>query len=109
MLHKRKYPQNSQFYMINLYRKIALIEGISYLILLFIAMPLKYVFNIAEAVKYFGWIHGVLFLVFAVVLLAAAIKYRWSLKRVIIYTIGSVLPFVPFYLDKGLKKEYNGK
>lgn len=93
--------------MINLYRKTALIEGISYLILLFIAMPLKYIFNISLAVKYFGWIHGVLFLVFAVVLLAAAIKYKWTLKRIAIYLIGSVLPFVPFYLDKSLKKEYN--
>ncbi|NMR32990.1 DUF3817 domain-containing protein [Chryseobacterium aquaticum] len=92
--------------MLNLYRKTALIEGISYLILLFIAMPLKYIFNIPEAVKYFGWIHGLLFIVFAVILLAAAIQYKWSLKRIIIYFIGSVLPFVPFYLDKKLKNEY---
>ncbi len=91
--------------MLNLYRKTALIEGISYLILIFIAMPLKYIFNIPEAVKYFGWIHGLLFIVFAVILLAAAIQYKWSLKRIIIYFIGSV-PFVPFYLDKKLKKEY---
>ena len=92
--------------MLNLYRKTALIEGISYLILLFIAMPLKYIFNISEAVQYFGWIHGVLFIVFVIILLAAAIKYKWSIKRIIIYFIGSVLPFVPFYLDKNLKKEY---
>jgi integral membrane protein len=92
--------------MINLYRKTALIEGISYLILLFIAMPLKYFFNIPDAVKYFGWIHGLLFLVFFVILVIAAIKYRWSLVRIGIYLIGSVLPFVPFYLDKKLKAEY---
>ena len=92
--------------MINLYRKTALIEGISYLILLFIAMPLKYFFEIPDAVKYFGWIHGLLFLVFFVILVIAAIKYRWSLVRIGIYLIGSVLPFVPFYLDKKLKAEY---
>ena len=92
--------------MINLYRKTALIEGISYLILLFIAMPLKYFFEIPDAVKYFGWIHGLLFLVFFVILVIAAIKYRWSLLRIGIYLIGSVLPFVPFYLDKKLKAEY---
>lgn len=92
--------------MINLYRKTALIEGVSYLILLFIAMPLKYFFNIPDAVKYFGWIHGLLFLVFFVILVIAAIKYRWSLVRIGIYLIGSVLPFVPFYLDKKLKAEY---
>ncbi|RZJ38404.1 MAG: DUF3817 domain-containing protein [Chryseobacterium sp.] len=92
--------------MIQLYRKTALIEGISYLILLFIAMPLKYFFNIPDAVKYFGWIHGVLFLVFFVVLIMASIKYRWSVLRIGLYLLGSVLPFVPFYLDKKLKAEY---
>ena len=93
--------------MLNLYRKIAIIEGISYLILLFIAMPIKYIFDIAEPVKYFGWIHGVLFLIYMVILIMAAFKYRWSIIRVVIYVIGSVLPFVPFILDKKLKKEYN--
>ncbi|STD01078.1 DUF3817 domain-containing protein [Chryseobacterium carnipullorum] len=62
--------------MINIYRKTALIEGFSYLILLFIAMPLKYFFNIPEGVKYFGWIHGVLFLIFMVALVAAAIPIQ---------------------------------
>lgn len=93
--------------MINLYRKIALIEGGSYLILLFIAMPLKYIFNIADAVKYFGWIHGVLFLVFFVILILAAIKYRWTFARIVLYLVASVLPFIPFILDKKLKKEYS--
>lgn len=92
--------------MINLYRKTAIIEGISYLILLFIAMPIKYILDIAEPVKYFGWIHGVLFLVYMAILIITSLKYRWSIKRIIIYVIGSVLPFVPFILDKNLKKEY---
>lgn len=92
--------------MINIYRKTALLEGISYLILLFIAMPLKYIFNIPEGVKYFGWIHGVLFIVFLVVLILAALKYKWNLKRITIYLIASILPFAPFILDKNLKKEY---
>lgn len=92
--------------MINLYRKTAIIEGISYLILLFIAMPIKYILDIAEPVKYFGWIHGVLFLIYMVVLILAAFKYRWGFKRILLYLIGSVLPFVPFVLDKKLKQEY---
>lgn len=92
--------------MVNIYRKTALIEGLSYLILLFIAMPLKYFLNISEAVKYFGWIHGILFLVFMVVLIVTTLRQKWSLKRFIIYIIGSVLPFVPFILDRNLKEEY---
>ncbi|KFF26494.1 DUF3817 domain-containing protein [Chryseobacterium vrystaatense] len=93
--------------MINIYRKTALIEGLSYLILLFIAMPLKYFFKIPEAVKYFGWIHGVLFLIFLIALLSASIQYKWNFKRIIWYLIASVLPFIPFILDKNLKKEYS--
>ncbi|MGO4710651.1 DUF3817 domain-containing protein, partial [Chryseobacterium sp. 2TAF14] len=62
--------------MINLYRKTAIIEGISYLILLFVAMPIKYLLDIPEPVKYFGWIHGVLFLFYMVVLIVASLKYR---------------------------------
>lgn len=93
-------------HMINLYRKTAIIEGISYLILLFVAMPIKYIFDIPEPVKYFGWIHGVLFLFYMAVLIIAAVNYKWSIKRIVIYIIGSVLPFVPFILDKNLKKEY---
>lgn len=88
--------------MINVYRKTALIEGISYLILLLVAMPLKYFFNIPDAVKYFGWIHGVLFLVFFVALILASIKYSWRLVRIFIFLIASVLPFIPFLIDKRL-------
>lgn len=92
--------------MINLYRKTALIEGVSYLILLFIAMPMKYFFDIPEAVKYFGWIHGVLFLIFLVCLVIAAIKYKWGFMRIAFYLVASVLPFVPIMLDKKLEREY---
>lgn len=94
--------------MINLYRKTAIIEGISYLILLFVAMPFKYFLDIPEPVKYFGWIHGVLFLVYMVILIITSLKYRWSIVRILVYIIGSVLPFVPFILDKKLKQEYSG-
>ncbi|MFC3158528.1 integral membrane protein [Chryseobacterium arachidis] len=93
--------------MINIYRKTAVVEGISYLVLLFLAMPFKYFFDIPEPVKYFGWIHGVLFLVYMVILIITSFKYRWSIIRIAIYLVGSVLPFVPFILDRNLKKEYS--
>ncbi|WP_187478322.1 DUF3817 domain-containing protein [Amniculibacterium sp. G2-70] len=92
--------------MINLYRKIALLEATSYLFLLFIAMPFKYILEIPELVKHFGWIHGVLAIVYVVILIIAAIQYKWSIWRVILYFTASVLPVIPFILDKKLKKEY---
>jgi integral membrane protein len=91
--------------LINLYRHTALVEAISYLILLFIAMPLKYIWDIPEGVKYFGWIHGVLFLFYFVILIATTFKYRWSILRIIYYLIASVVPFLPFFIDKKLKQE----
>lgn len=93
------------FKLINLYRHTALVEAVSYLILLLIAMPLKYIAGIPEPVKYFGWIHGWLFLFYFAVLIVAVFKYRWSILRVIYYLIASVVPFLPFLIDKKLKQE----
>jgi len=97
--------ERKTFKLINLYRHTALVEAVSYLILLFVAMPLKYIWDIPEAVKYFGWIHGVLFLFYFAILVAAAFKYRWSVLRIIYYLIGSLVPFLPFLFDKKLKEE----
>lgn len=94
-----------EFKLINLYRHTALIEAVSYLILLFIAMPLKYIWDIPEGVKYFGWIHGWLFLFYFAVLIAATFKYHWNILRTIYYLIASVVPFLPFLIDKKLKQE----
>ena len=99
MLEGKKYK------LINHYRHTALVEAISFLILLLIAMPLKYIFDIPEAVKYMGWVHGWLFVFYFAVLIAAAFKYRWSVLRIIYYFIGSVVPFLPFVFDKKLKQE----
>lgn len=92
--------------MIKLYRQIAMAEGASYLLLLLIAMPLKYIWKIPEPVKYVGWIHGVLFILYAAMLLICAFKYRWKLVRILGFFVASLLPFVPFFVEKQLKKEY---
>lgn len=88
------------------FRLIAVIEGISYLILLGVAMPLKYGLNKPEAVKYLGWAHGVLFVIFCVLLVRVWIRYKWSFIKTTIAFIASLLPFATFVLDKRLKKEY---
>ncbi|MBD8082598.1 DUF3817 domain-containing protein [Chryseobacterium caseinilyticum] len=76
-----------------------MIEGISYLILIFIAMPIKYIFDIILRLDL--W---VLFLFDFAVLIVAAVIYKWSILRIIIFLVGSVLPFVPFYLDRNLRR-----
>jgi integral membrane protein len=81
-------------------------EGISYIVLLGIAMPLKYFFEMPVAVKVIGWIHGALFIAYGVFLLLCWFKYQWRFKRVIFYFLASLLPILPFFVERDLKKEY---
>lgn len=86
-------------------RHIGMLEGISFLVLLFVAMPLKYLAGRPEAVKIFGWIHGALFVIFCWVLFVAARQHHWRIKR-IAYVFGAALiPFGPFLIDANLKRE----
>lgn len=87
------------------FRIIAVAEGISYLVLLLIAMPLKYWGNSPHAVQYVGWAHGVLFITFMVLLLLVWIKYKWSFGKTVLAFIASLLPFGTFVLERKLKKE----
>lgn len=58
------------------------------------------------AVKYTGWAHGLLFVIYCVMLLFVMIKYKWSLGKGFLAFIASLLPFGPFILDNRLKKEH---
>ncbi|CAN5433590.1 DUF3817 domain-containing protein [soil metagenome] len=86
-------------------RWIGIAEGISFLILLFVAMPLKYLGGIPEAVKYTGWMHGILFIMYIYALISVYIDYKWTIKRTAIGFIASLLPFGTFVLDKQLKQD----
>ncbi|MDF1874544.1 DUF3817 domain-containing protein [Sulfurimonas sp. SAG-AH-194-I05] len=79
------------------------IEGYSYLVLLFIAMPLKYVLGIAIAVKIAGMLHGVLFVTLIVLMLPAALQAKWAFKCNILFFVASLIPFGTFYTRKKIK------
>lgn len=85
------------------FRLIAFMEGISYLILLGIAMPLKYKFGFEFAVKYTGWAHGILFISYVILLLIVWKQYHWSFKKAVFAFIASLLPFGTFIYDKQLR------
>lgn len=87
------------------FRQVAVLEGISYLLLLFIAMPLKYFAGMPEAVKYTGWAHGVLFMLYAVMLVQCWQSYNWKFGKAALIFIASLLPFAPFIVDRRLKEE----
>lgn len=80
------------------------LEGTSFLLLLCIAMPLKYMMGIPEAVKYVGMAHGVLFIAYIVILMSAVIKIKMPLWAMPAGVLGSFLPFGPFIFDHFLKK-----
>jgi len=80
------------------------LEGTSYLLLLGIAMPLKYWLGIPEAVKYIGMAHGILFIAYIVILMGTANKVRMPLWGMPMGVIASLLPFGPFIFDSALRK-----
>lgn len=86
-------------------RAAGLVEGLSYLFLLGVAMPLKYLANLPMAVKVSGWIHGVLFILFCATLAHAMFSARWSIFRAGMIFIASLIPFGTFVIDGRLKRE----
>ena len=86
--------------MINIYRLTAFLEGVSYILLLFIAVPIKYLLNEVFYVKIFGMPHGILFILYILFSIIAKIKYDWNLRKFLVITIASLIPFGTFYIDK---------
>jgi integral membrane protein len=81
-------------------RKIALTEAVSFLVLLGVAMPLKYFMDIPVAVKVVGWIHGALFMIFCGALWQTMIVAKWPFRRSAMIFIAAWLPFGPFVVDR---------
>jgi integral membrane protein len=79
------------------------IEGYSFLILFFIAMPLKYILGFAIAVKIAGTIHGALFALFLGFLVLAWKESDWAFKETLFFFIASLIPFGTFYTKKRIK------
>ena len=87
------------------FRQIAKIEGISYLLLLFIAMPLKYFADMPMAVTIVGGIHGALFVAFMIWLALVFFKHKKSFGWGVKSFIASIVPFGTFYMDKYWKAD----
>ena len=88
------------------FRLVALCEGVSFILLLFIAMPLKYLGGMPAPVKYLGWMHGILFVLYMIFLGLVWLQYKWSFKKVVGAFLASIIPFGTFVLDRRLQKEY---
>ena len=85
-------------------RRVALTEAVSYLLLLGIAMPLKYAFDIPLLVRVIGMVHGLLFLVLAWLLIRAYFEHRWPIPRLLCVFGATFVPLVPFWLDARIRR-----
>jgi len=84
------------------FRWIAILEGISYLVLLGICVPLKYVFNIPEPTYPVGLAHGLLFVMYCSMVVYLAYKRKWSFKNTSLALVASLLPVAPFIVERKL-------
>lgn len=88
-------------------RLTGILEGLSFIILLAIAMPLKYIAGKPEMVSIVGMAHGVLFVLYILLTLVAKSQYPWSWKKIALLWVASVVPFGTLYADyKMLRYEH---
>ena len=91
------------------FRVVAFLEGLSFVLLLFVAMPLKYLAGQPLAVRIVGGVHGLLFVLFVGALFRVAVERGWSPKRWLLAFASSLVPFGTFVFDRSLKRELAGE
>lgn len=83
-----------------IFKITALLEGISLLLLLFFAMPMKYIYEEPIFVKTIGMAHGLLFIAYILLAIMLKIEEKWGLKKLGVICIASIIPFGTFYIEK---------
>lgn len=86
--------------MLQLFRIIAILEGISFLLLFALSMPLKYWAGIGSPNLYIGYAHGFLFIAYLLLTLVLWNEQKWGFKRLFYLILASLLPFGTFYIEK---------
>jgi integral membrane protein len=82
------------------FKYISILEGISFLLLLFIAMPLKYIWDLPQMVQQIGMAHGVLFIAYVMGAVWLFKPLNWKMKELFLILVCSLVPFGPFYVEK---------
>lgn len=82
---------------------VARLEGLSLLLLMGVAMPLKYGAGFEHATQVPGWAHGVLFMAYVVLLAVVGLQQGWSVLRLAAGLLASFVPFGTFLFERGLE------
>lgn len=85
---------------VRIFKWVSICEGISFLLLLLIAMPLKYVWDLPQMVEVVGMLHGILFVAYIMGAFYFFKPLNWSYKTLIIVAVSSIIPLGPFYVEK---------
>ncbi len=105
LLNKGNKMLKSSFDTLNVLRVIAWVEGVTY-ILLFVTMPLKYLYDITEPNYLVGMLHGVFFLLYIALVLLVGKQDNWTFKNILLALVASLIPFGTFIAEKKLMR-YN--
>ncbi|MFG6687036.1 DUF3817 domain-containing protein [Mariniflexile sp. HNIBRBA6329] len=97
------------FSFLNIFRITALLEGVSYILLLFIATPMRHLYDQPQYVKMLGLPHGILFMGYVIMAFMLKKDMNWNTKQFAEVLLASIIPFGTFYIDKKyLKSLKNG-
>jgi len=89
---------------IRFFRLVSMIEGLSLLTLLFVAMPLRTYADMPLAVTYAGWIHGILYLFYGAVALVVSHRQSWSILQWLLLLFLGAVPFAFTWVDWRLRR-----
>jgi len=92
---------------LGLLRLFSILDGLSFIILLYFSIYEKRILGNDDAIRIPGMIHGGIFCVFVIFLYFTWDKYKWSLKRGGLVFVCALIPFAPFFLEPSLKREQN--
>ncbi|WP_442265059.1 DUF3817 domain-containing protein [Tenacibaculum sp. ZS6-P6] len=91
--------------MINIFKIVSFLEGISYILLLFIASPIKYIYDNETYVKMLGMPHGILFIGYIALAVLLKVEFKWANKEFVKVCLLAIIPFGTFFVGKYLTKK----
>lgn len=91
--------------MIKFFKIIGILEGVSAILLFFVAVPMKYIFANPILIRPVGMAHGVLFTIYIILAIILKFEQNWSFKKLVIITIAAIVPLGTFYVDKKYLKD----